>query len=52
MRLHRKRRLNKLHCLTIELHETQSHALMRQGFLSPAPMKQSGRLFMPSSTAR
>jgi len=36
MHLHRKRRLNKLHCLTIELHETQIHALMREGFLSPA----------------
>jgi hypothetical protein len=35
MRRHRKRRRNGLHCLTIELRETEVHALMRKGFLAP-----------------
>jgi hypothetical protein len=33
MRLHRERRRNGMRCLTIELHETEIDALMREGLL-------------------
>jgi hypothetical protein len=33
MRLHRERRRNGMRCLTIELHETEIDALIREGLL-------------------
>jgi hypothetical protein len=35
MRLHRERRRNGMRCLTIELHETEIEALIREGLLKP-----------------